>query len=181
MLKFKDYNTPVEDVKLISGLLGASAQHLEQAKGELQQKYGPIDNESGVVDFDYTVYYNKEMGNSIVRQFVSFEKLIYPGRLKEIKIDTNGMELTHAADGLRQVNIDPGYLTLSSLVLATTKDATFRVYLGEGIYAQTTLFFQDKTFQPYEWTYRDYRDPRHIDFFNHVRAKYYYQIRTEKS
>lgn len=177
MLKYKDYDTPVEDVKLIAGLLAASARQLEQAKTALQQKYGPIDNESGVVDFDYTLYYNNEMGNSIVRQFVTFEKLIYPGRLKQIKTETNAMEVAQSLEGLRQVNIDPGYLTLASVVLATTKDASFRVYLGDRIFAQTTLFFQDKTFQPYQWTYKDYRDRRHIEFFNIVRAEYHDLIR----
>ena len=180
MLKYKSYDTPVEDVKLIAGVLAASEGHLEEVKKALQQKYGVIDNESGVVDFDYSAYYNAEMGNSILRQFVTFEDPIYPGRLREIKIETNGMELAQALDGLRQVNIDPGYLTLASVVLATTKDASFRVYLGEGIFAQTTLFFQDKTFQPYEWTYKDYRDPRHIEFFNLVRSKYHNRIREEK-
>jgi Domain of unknown function (DUF4416) len=177
MLKYKDYDTPVEDVKLIAGVLAASGRHLEAAKRELERKYGGIDNESGVVDFDNTVYYSNEMGNSIVRQFVAFTNLICPGRLKEIKIETNGIEVAQSVEGLRQVNIDPGYLTLASVVLASTKDASYRVYLGGGIYAQTTLFFKDKTFQPYEWTYKDYCGPRQIEFFNTVRAEYYNRIR----
>ena len=162
----------VEDVKLIVGLLGSSERYLERGIGILTARFGPVDLKSEVVPFDYTTYYNKEMGENILRQFLSFEKLIYPGRLAGIKVETNQMERENAEGGLRRINIDPGYLTEASLVLATTKPASFRVYLGEKIYAQPTLQYVNKSFRPFEWTYKDYRDRRHIEFFNRVRAKY---------
>jgi len=171
----------IEDVKLVVGLLGSSKGYLERGVELLEGQFGAVDFASEIIPFDYTTYYNREMGDSIVRQFLSFEKLVYPGRLAEIKVDTNQMEQIEAVDRCRRINIDPGYLTLASVVLATTKDASFRVYLGKGIFAQTTLCYRDNTFQPYEWTYKDYRDERHIAFFNRVRDKYRQQMQAVRA
>jgi len=43
------------------------------------------------------------------------------------------------------------------LVLATTKDQQHRLYLGQGIYAEVTLAFRSRQWQPLGWTYPDYR------------------------
>jgi hypothetical protein len=69
----------------------------------------------------------------------------------------------------RQINIDPGYLSLDKVVLATHKDYSHRLYLGKGIYGEVTLFFKDKTFNPFPWTYPDYRTHEYINFFNDAR------------
>ena len=166
-------------MKLFAGILGSNQDALSQGINILEETFGKIDLQSETISFNYTTYYNKEMGNNILRKYVSFEKLFYPGKLWEIKTKTNEIELNNASEGKRRINIDPGYVTLSSLVLATTKDASFRVYLNNGIYAQPTLYFKDKTFHPYEWTYPDYRDPRNIRFFVQVRNKYKEQRNTD--
>ena len=67
----------------------------------------------------------------------------------------------------RSVNLDPGYLTLSKLVLASTKDHAQRIYLGQAIWAEITLAFRGKSFTRHPWSYPDY--VAHIPFLNTVR------------
>ena len=159
--------------------MGSSARHMDVGVGILEERFGAADLKSEVVAFDYSEYYNAEMGEGILRQFLSFEGLIYPGLLANIKVATNQMEREHSEGSSRRINIDPGYLTEASLILATTKPGSYRVYLGEEIYAQPTLRYVHKGFCPYEWTYNDYRDERHIDFFNRVREKYRHQLSSK--
>jgi len=77
----------------------------------------------------------------------------------------------------RDVNIDPGYLSLSKLVLASTKDFYHRLYLNHGIYAEITLVFKKEThskggFQPIKWTYPDYASQEYRKIFNQIRGIY---------
>ena len=58
---------------------------------------------------------------------------------------------------------------LAKLVLATTKDFSHRVYIGEEMYAETTLRFVRGIFIPFETTYPDHQTPLALDFFNSVR------------
>ena len=159
-------------VKLICGLLAAGPDRLERGKAAITGRFGPVDQASEIFPFDFTGYYEKEMGKGILRRYLSFENLVDPGELAEIKLETNRMEEELSEGGKRTVNLDPGYLDLSKLVLATTKDATYRVYLGRGIFAQPTCYFQDGSYRPWEWTYADYRTPAAIGFFNRVRREF---------
>ena len=166
--------------KLFMGLLGSSEEHLDAAKAEVQTRYGPIDLASPIFPFTLTTYYNEEMGEGIVRQFASFERLFDPGRLRAIKKETMILEGRMSADGKRRANLDPGYLNLSTVVLATTKDASYRVYLGEGVYAQPTLFFRERDFHPFDWTYPDYRQKETLSFFWEVRERLKEQLRERR-
>ena len=161
-----------EPVKLISGLLAGDPGWLNRAKDLLSGWYGLIDNESECIPFDFTSYYQKELGPDIIRQYISFENLIDPGDLASIKLDTNRMEEDLSEGGVRKANLDPGYLDLAKMVLATTKDATYRVYLGHGISGQSTYYFERGTYRPWQWTYADYRTDTAIEFFNRVRGGY---------
>jgi len=166
-----------EPVKLISGLLAGDPGWLNRAKDLLSGRYGLIDHESECIPFDFTSYYQKELGPDIIRQYISFENLIDPGDLASIKLTTNRMEKELSEDGVRKVNLDPGYLDLSKMVLATTKDATYRVYLGQGISGQSTYYFERGTYRLWQWTYADYRTDTAIEFFNRVRSGYKRQWR----
>ena len=92
----------------------------------------------------------------------------------------NKLKINKDLDGKRRINIDPGYLSLSKLVLLTTKDFSHRIYLGRGIYAEATLRYTNKTFQPFEWSYPDYRSDDYVGFFNKVREGYARQSRCPK-
>ncbi|MEW5898113.1 MAG: DUF4416 family protein [Bacillota bacterium] len=160
----------VSPVKLLAGLITADLSLLEAVKERLEKEWGPVDSESDVMDFTYTRYYEAEMGSPLYRRFLSFQKLIDPGTLAEKKVFTNSLESEFArAGGKRTVNIDPGYLAPAKLVLATTKDRSHRIYLGQGIYAEVTLLYYRGKFEPLPWTYPDYRTEAYREYFARVR------------
>jgi hypothetical protein len=164
-------------VKLIIGFIFKEEKSLETAENLLKQNFGKIDFESSVLPFEHTDYYESEFGKALKRKFISFEKLFPAQNLPKIKVLTNAVEKKLAIDSRRTINIDPGYLDLSKLVLASTKDYKHRIYLDQGIYAEITLFYQDKSFQVWEWTFPDYRTKDYIAIFNQIRAIYSRQIR----
>jgi hypothetical protein len=124
-----------------------------------------------------TEYYLPEMGEDLKRQFVSFKRLVNPQELAATKILANQLELRICRDlGMpeerRLVNLDPGYLTLSKLVLATTKDFSHRIYLRDGIFAESTLHFEGGRWVSWPWTYPDYASGRYHVFLDEVRELY---------
>lgn len=165
-------------VKLIAGFIFKYDSAFDKAKLTLEKKFGKIDFQSRIIEFNYTDYYEKEFGSPLKRKFVSFKKLIPPESLAEIKNITNKIEKRLSKKSLRQVNIDPGYIELSKLVLASTKDYVHRIYLGRGIHAEITLFFQNHTFRPWEYTYRDYKTEEYISVFNQIREIYEKQAKN---
>ncbi|MEK6733228.1 MAG: DUF4416 family protein, partial [Candidatus Omnitrophota bacterium] len=54
--------------------------------------FGPMDYKSPLIPFSYTNYYKKEMGGPLKRKFISFKKLISPGKIAKIKLLTNSLE-----------------------------------------------------------------------------------------
>ncbi len=149
---------------------------------ELRLLFGEIDFMSERFPFHFTDYYAQEMGVSLFRHFVTFKDLIPIPRLSEIKLTTNDLEETLAApDGRRRINIDPGYLCLQHVILATTKGYTHRPYLRDGIYADLTLIYRNKSFLPLEWTYPDYRQDEVVHLFNELRRRYGEDLRRGAS
>jgi len=132
------------------------------------------------LDAAWMVYQEKGAVHQIKRKFISFEKLIDPGELGKIKIWTNEVEeiFSNRSDQERPrpINIDPGYVGLSKLVLATTKNYSHRVYLGSGIYGEVTLQYKDGEYKPQPWTYPDYKSEEYLAFFARVREKYCRQL-----
>lgn len=158
-----------ERVKLIIGLIGKEI-FFSKVQKILSEKFGPLDFESQILDFDFTDYYAEEIGRNLKRKFLSFKRKISPASLPNIKLYTNKLEKSiFLTKGKRNLNIDPGYLTLSKLVLATTKDHQHRLYLDKGIFAEVTLRFRDKSFRKWEWTYPDYCTVEYIQIFNNIR------------
>ena len=165
-------------MKLIAGLLASSDDLLGEARAALFERFGSVDASSVLSPWDLSSYYRDEMGDVIRRQFLSFETLIAPDKLAELKQITNDMEDAWRATAGRRVNIDPGYIATTKLVLASTKDAAHRVYLSGGIYAEATLHFSNGSFRPYPYSYRDYAAAEAIAFFNRVRTTYLAQLRA---
>jgi hypothetical protein len=166
-------------VKLIIRFIFKEEKILEQAEALLKRHFGKIDFQSQPLPFTHTAYYEQEFGQNLKRKFISFEKLIRPEDLPKIKIMTNRIEKKLAPGESRLINIDPGYLNLAKLILASTKDYRHRIYLNQGIYAEVTLFYQDKSFQSREWTYPDYKTCEYGEIFNQVRKIYAAQVKTE--
>jgi hypothetical protein len=170
-----------DPVKLFCGFIFSDRDVLQRAVERLQVRLGSIDLHSEIFPFTHTAYYSREMGRELSRLFVSFQRLIRCEQLPEIKILTNGLEKSLARDsagGLRRrINIDPGYLEASKLVLASTKNFSHRIYLGRGIFGEVTLQYRANRFEPLDWTYPDYQDVPLIDFLKQARRTYMEQIR----
>lgn len=166
-----------DQVKLIVGLLAREPALLGDAASQLAQAFGPLEERSEPQPFHYTDYYAAELGAQPWRQFLAFAHLVDPASLAAIKVQTNALEMAWAVEGRRPINIDPGYISLSKLVLASTKNHWHRIYIGEGIYAEVTLPFRGGAFQPQEWTYPDYRAPESLAFFTAIRDRYRRQLR----
>jgi hypothetical protein len=157
-------------------LIAASSRHeaaLVWGLREAEAEFGPAAAVSDAFDFTETNYYDAEMGVGLKKQFWVFANPVDPGRLAAIKRQTNFCEAEYA--GLkthtepRPLNLDPGYLTLAKLVLASTKDHAHRIYLADGIYAEVTLSYRRGGWQPFDWTYPDYRRPDFQQFFTRCR------------
>ncbi len=161
-----------ERVKLIIGLMTGDAAILTESKRMLEEIFGRVDYEIPTLDLVHTEYYREEMGDGLKRKFLSFEELRDLETIYDVKLRTNELEKRFLNGALRRVNIDPGYLSLSKVVLFSTKDYSHRIYSGKGVFAEVTLYYKDKTYNPWPWTYPDYKTGAYIDIFNLIRQRY---------
>ena len=173
--------------KLIISMITSDKCLFDLYKEELIKKFGEVDIESNAQPFDFTDYYEEEFGKNLMQKLFSFSSLVGMGELAEIKIITNSIEnnfkneniknnLTHPK---RKINLDPGYITLDKYILASTKNGPSRIYLNQGIYAEITLRFINKSFVTCEYTYPNYKTNEYIIFLNSVRQKYKVQLRDK--
>ena len=136
---------------------------LAAAAADLEKEIGPVGRRGPVYRFDYTTYYEEEMGGDLCKQVLAFADLVPPHRLAELKGRAMEIERRLALEdgsggGLRRsANIDPGLLSEGSLVLATAKYGRHRIAVAPGLYAEVTLLFERGRYRPQPWTYADYR------------------------
>lgn len=146
------------------------------ARGRLEESFGPVALAGAPFAFTHTAYYADTMGQPLTKQLLAFERLVPLDRLAALKRASNEWEADLAAAGrfaeARPVNLDPGLVTLGKFMLATTKDQAHRVYLGDGVFAESTLRYVGRSFEPWPWTYADYREPAVIAFLNEGRERY---------
>lgn len=165
--------------KLVIGFFLNNKQLLEPIAKELSARFGSADIISSWMPFDYTSYYEREMGAPLFRRLFAFEKLIQQRTLAQIKVNTNRMEQHYSRDGKRSVNIDPGYLVQERFVLASGKNYSHRIYLSEGIYADLTLIYHQGRFQQLAWTYPDYADRPMLRVLERIRQKYVLDLKKD--
>ena len=161
-------------VKLFFALLAAPEAPLEDIERRLSAEFNPIDVRLDDFEFDsFSTYYGPEMGLGLRKRMIACEGTIGRDELQGIKMHTNRLEKHYARTETqgRTINIDPGYLDSSRVVLGTGKDHAHRIYLGKGIWAETTLLYRRRPpgFEPMPWTYRDYRRNETLAFFNEAR------------
>ena len=168
---------PPKPAKAVIGLFLKDKSLIASVSSDLTEKMGPIDMVSSWFPFNYTTYYEPEMGGPLFRRMLAFKRLIKQRALVEIKLMTNELERKYATNGRRMVNIDPGYLVHERFVLATGKNFTHRIYIGKGIYADLTLVYREGEFQKLPWTYPDYAEMNMLAYLEMVRSKYRSDIR----
>lgn len=171
-------------VQVFAGLIANPAEGLDRARGALVEAWGPIDTESPVWPFDFTDYYGSEMGEGLLRQFVTFGELEPLEGLRRLKVESNEIERRLAGDSTagvaRPVNIDPGYICPGKLVLFSGKDYSHRIYIGDGVYAEVTLEWHKDGFSPLGHTFPDFRTAHYGEFFAGARRLYVEKLRAWK-
>ena len=168
-----------EPVKLFVGVLTSIPETVPAVEKKLTAIFGNVDTRSEPYLFDMTHYYDEEMGTPIYRYFISFENLIEPSEIAAAKVKTNDLESGFTADYpsiARPINLDPGYVEQSKIVLASTKNFFHRILVSGGIYAEVTLHYQDGAWQSLPWTFPDYKTPRYHPYFSSMRDLYRKQL-----
>ena len=166
-------------------VVAAFSRHLEAldwAVSQLTPKYGPILLQSPDFSFHHTKYYESEMGTGLKKRFFVFEPIVSADCLPEVKRATIAMEDELAKSSrfseVRPLNLDPGLIQLGKFCLASTKDQAHRIFLRDDIFAEVTLRFSAGAFEPWPWTYADYREPAVLEFLAQARALLYERVLT---
>jgi hypothetical protein len=161
---------------LVVAAFSRHPEALAWARQRLESAFGPVAEASPPFDFNQTTYYEATMGPGLRKQFLAFRDLVAADALAAVKRHTNALEEELARAGTypepRPLNLDPGLLTLGKFLLATTKDQAHRVYLRDGIFAEVTLRYHAGAFEPWPWTYADYRQPAVLATFQGLRELY---------
>jgi hypothetical protein len=170
----------VEPVLFFIALMEREYNSFKRIKDILEKDLGMVLLQSQTFDFSkFTDYYIEEMGSPLWKTFYFFEYLKEPEFLVELKHICYSLERETAdSDGKRNLNLDPGYLTLSKVVLATFKDYAHRIYLGRSVFAEVTLIYRSGGFQSLPWTYPDYKEKMTLEYFNRARALYKDRLRA---
>jgi hypothetical protein len=163
---------PPLPAKLVISLLMGDTALARPVMAALEARWGAIDMLSPWWPFDYTRYYEKEMGTGLQRRMVVFKPLVAQRDLVAVKSFTNKLEAEYTQTGRRRINIDPGYLLQERFVLATGKNFSHRIYLDKGIYADLTLVYMRGRYRANPWTFPDYASDVMLDFLAKVRLQY---------
>lgn len=163
-----------EEEKLIIGVIYHEKEILDKALNILVKEFGEIDAVSEEFSFsgEFSTYYDEEIGGEGLRRIYSFKNTVDPSQQAEIKEKTNEIEKLFSVDGNRKINLDPGFINHGRLMLATTKNAGFRIPLKSGIYTELTLFYARGGWHKFPWSYRDYQSERVQKFLTEVRKNY---------
>jgi hypothetical protein len=172
---------PPAPVFFFASIIFGDSGILSAVEKELMEQVAPFAEKTAVMAFTQSDYYAPEMGSGLARYLVLFLPLKEREELREIKVQTNDIEQMFSREGRRPVNIDPGYIALEHVVLATTKGYSHRIYLGKGIYADLTLVFEKGTYCGLRWTYPDYGSQEFIGLLNGWREHYKGLLRCQRA
>jgi hypothetical protein len=167
-----------QQVKLLAAILYTDENLLEKSFSLLADSFGPIDFRSPVFPFTVSEYYHAEMGSPVHRIFIAFERLVEPGDLACLKIESNRIEDQLMIAGNRRVNVDTGYMDFDKVVLASAKYNGDKVYLAKGIWADLTLRYAKGEFHPYPWSFPDFKEGLYNKIFMEIRRRYKKQLKV---
>ena len=166
-----------DPVKLIVGIFLKEKAKSVPVATALMDCFGAADTISPWLLFDQTTYYEPEMGAPLFRRMFSFKRLIERTALPEIKRQTVDIEKQHTRQGQRRVNIDPGYISREHVALATGKNFSHRIYVGDGVFVDLALIYSKGLFNDLPWTYPDYAQKPMKDYLTNARRKYVYDLK----
>jgi hypothetical protein len=169
-----------ERAVLFTGALFSSPDVLVSAEPALRENFGDVFFCSPTLPWNHSQYYVREMGSPIYRTFIFFNRIIEPSFIVNAKLTTIEIEKYFSTDNKRRINLDPGYMTLAKVVLASAKNYSHRIYLGSGIYGELELFYMDNRFNPLPYTYMDYREETVVSVFKDARRLLKKRINQER-
>jgi hypothetical protein len=150
-----------DPVKLIVAVLWADNEALGNAVRRMEEYWGEVDFSGLDHVFNSTDYYEPEMGSKLNRRLISFLQLTPSDHLSRAKHISNDIENTLAENNKRQVNLDVGYLDHNKIVLASFKGAGQKIYLGNSVWADFIARYRGGRYQPFDWTFPDFKDGRY--------------------
>ncbi|MDR2169174.1 MAG: DUF4416 family protein [Planctomycetaceae bacterium] len=163
----------IQPVFFIVAVFSSIDTAFDWAQKKIESQFGKIIIKSELFNFDdFTNYYAPSMGQNLKKQLWGLQNLIDPSKLAEIKLQTNNWENEYANENKsiqRPLNLDPGYVDLGKLILASTKDHAHRIYLSNGIFAETTLIYRQKKWESLAWSYPDYQNETCVKFLSQCR------------
>ena len=163
--------------KFFFAVAGRQKAYLPEVESLLAGCCGGLGFRSELYRFsDFSNYYDAETGGAVWKYLICARGLLPPEDLARIKLRVeeiqSGFLVERSGSLCRDVNIDPGYINGWQVVLASVKNFTQRIYLGSGVYAETTLLFQKGQFQTLPWTYADYKSPPVLSFLRKAREEW---------
>ena len=157
--------------RLLVSVIYHDEKRFAEAASAVRERLGPTEKESEAFPFNFTEYYEKEMGSPLYRKFLVMDGLVARETLAASKLAAEELENRFSAGGKRTVNIDPGLLTEENFILATGKNYSHRIYLRDGVFADLTLLYRKGEFQPLPWTYPDLASDGIRKYLGTIRAE----------
>jgi hypothetical protein len=151
---------------------------LDRALDMLASRLGQPDHVGAPSPFRESPYYEAEMGTDLVKLIASFPRLLGPNKLPWLKAVATAIEKELASRGGRRVNVDPGYIDFYKVVLASSKCGWPKIYVGRGTWADPVLRFYGGAFEPFPWTFPDFKDGRYLPDLTTIRNLYRHQMRN---
>lgn len=161
----------IEPVQLLVFVLQQDSTWNAELKDMLTEHWGPIRHWGAWQPFDQTNYYTPEMGASLYRSVLSFEKLIDPADIAKIKLQSIALEKQFGTQG-RKYNLDFGYMDADKIVLPSCKKGPWKVYVGEGIWLDMVLHYAKGEFTGTPWSFEDFRRNPYQRDLQLIREKY---------
>lgn len=165
--------------RLVVSVLYRENRRFLEAVPRVESVAGPVRAAGGPIPFDRTDYYGVEMGAPLFRRFLAAERAVPRDALAPIKVAMESIEAEMSEGGRRTVNLDPGLLTPENFILATGKNYSHRVYLGEGVFADLALVYRGGEFRPLPWTYPDYASEEIRSLLRELRREHLAEVHAE--
>jgi hypothetical protein len=152
-------------MKLLIALMYTNKEVYDRCIGELKKVFGETDKESDEYSFNFTAYYEEEMGKNLKKRFVSFKKTISNEELAGIRIKTGKIEDNFRVDNKRIINIDPGYISKEGVFMASIKQKPFKTELENKVFLHKVLGFEENKIIEFKHTFADYKLKENQRFF----------------
>jgi hypothetical protein len=151
--------------KLLFAIMYSDSEDLDSVLITLKREFGEILMQGMEYDFNFTTYYENEFGKDLKKRLIIFDKNISKKDLVKVRIRTGEIEEEFSESEKRKVNIDPGYISKTELVLGTMKQRSFKEDLGQGVYAHKVVSFLDQEIEFFRHTFADYKIMENVDLF----------------